>query len=79
MTGPAPSVRGLRNAGSVACLIGTLVMVSGRFMTGAPVWLVYVGLSVIAFGWGLFGYSIVQRLAAARGQAPKSEHPSAKS
>ena len=55
-----------RNAGYVACLIGTLVMIAGRFMAGAPVWLVYVGLAGIVFGWGLLGLSMVRAAAQAR-------------
>lgn len=59
-------MKGLRNAGYVACLIGTLVMISGRFVQGAPVWLVYVGLAGIVFGWGLLGLSMVRAAARAR-------------
>ena len=56
----------LRNAGFVACLVGALTMITGRFVAGAPVWLVYVGVGVIALGWGLFGYSILLRAERAR-------------
>jgi hypothetical protein len=65
----------LRNLGFVFCLVGALIMIAGRFMAGAPAWLVYVGLSGIVFGWGLFALSILQRLAAVRAAAgpnPKS-------
>ena len=55
-----------RNAGYVACLVGTLVMISGRFMAGAPAWLAYVGLAGIVFGWGLLGLSMVRAAAQAR-------------
>jgi 1,4-dihydroxy-2-naphthoate octaprenyltransferase len=79
MSGAAPPTRGLRNAGNVACLLGTLVMICGRFMHGAPSWLIYVGLGGIAFGWGLFGYSVVQRAVVRRSQKPRSDIPSAKS
>ena len=48
--------------GVVACLIGLLTMVSGRFVAGVPVWLTYVGVAVIFLGWGLFGWSIVTNL-----------------
>jgi hypothetical protein len=41
-------------------------MISGRFMQGAPVWLVYVGLAGIVFGWGLLGLSMVRAAAHAR-------------
>ncbi len=47
-----------RNAGLVACLIGVLVMVAGRFMHGVPTVLVYVGVSIIVFGWGLLALSM---------------------
>ena len=55
-----------RNAGYVACLIGALVMIAGRFMAGAPAWLAYVGLSGIVFGWGLLGLSMVRGARQAR-------------
>ncbi len=47
-----------RNAGLVACLIGVLVMVAGRFMHGVPSVFVYVGVSIIVFGWGLLALSM---------------------
>ena len=56
----------IRNAGFVACMIGVLVMVVGRFAPWAPVWLVAVGVAVIALGWGLFAWSMLQRRADAR-------------
>jgi hypothetical protein len=55
-----------RNAGFVACLAGALAMISGRYAAGAPSWLIYVGVSVIVFGWGLFLLSMVRRAADAR-------------
>ena len=58
--------RGTRNAGYVACLLGVLVMMSGRYATGAPAWLVYVGLPVILLGWGLLAYAVFKRAAYAR-------------
>jgi hypothetical protein len=58
--------RGTRNAGLLACLIGVLVMIAGRYLAGAPAWLVSVGVGTIVFGWGLFGYAFVKRLAMAR-------------
>ena len=60
------SISSLRNAGYVACLIGTLAMIAGRFMHGAPSWLVYPGVSGIVFGWGLFGYAAFRRAAIVR-------------
>ncbi len=56
----------VRNLGYVACLLGALAMISGRFMPGAPTWLIYVGVSVIVFGWGLFALSMYRRAAAVR-------------
>jgi hypothetical protein len=47
-----------RNAGFVACLIGVLVMLSGRYIHGVPQVLVYVGVSIIVFGWGLLALSM---------------------
>ncbi len=51
----------MRNAGFVFCLGGVLVMVAGRFMAGAPVALVYVGVATIVFGWGLLFLSTRRR------------------
>ncbi len=61
--------RGLLNVGYVACLLGAVVMLVGRFRTGAPPWLVYVGLSGIVFGWGLFAFVSWSRFALARRRA----------
>jgi len=58
--------RGTRNAGFLACLVGALVMIAGRFAHGAPVWLMSVGVSVIVFGWGLFAFALIKRTAYAR-------------
>ena len=62
-----------RNLGLVACLIGALVMISGRYATWAPTWLVYVGVAAIAFGWALFGYTLYQRAVLARANVRKVE------
>lgn len=59
-----------RNAGYVACLLGTLAMISGRYVHGAPAWLAYVGLGVIIFGWGLLGLSMARAAARAREAGP---------
>ena len=72
VSGGAPAFRATRNAGFVASLIGVLVMVSGRYMAGAPVWLTYVGVSVIVFGWGLFAYALYQRAVLVRAHTAKS-------
>ncbi len=53
-----PPSRALRTAGIVACLIGTLLMVSGRFAPAVPDFLVYIGVGIIVFGWGLFALSM---------------------
>jgi hypothetical protein len=63
----------VRNAGFVASLIGALVMISGRYMAGAPSWLVYGGVSAIVFGWGMFFLSMWRRAADARARTPASE------
>jgi hypothetical protein len=60
------SIRAIRNTGYVACLIGVLVMLLGRFRAGAPAWLVYVGLAVVVFGWGFLVLSMVRAAAEAR-------------
>ena len=59
-------IRPIRNTGYVACLVGTLVMLLGRFRAGAPVWLVYVGLSIIVVGWGFLVLSMMRAAAEAR-------------
>jgi hypothetical protein len=59
-------VNHIRNTGYVACLVGTLVMLLGRFRAGAPSWLVYVGLAVIVVGWGFLVLSMLRAAAEAR-------------
>jgi hypothetical protein len=71
LRGPPSPARGegtkaIRNAGFVACLVGVLVMLGGRFAHGAPAWLVSVGVGLIVLGWGLFAWSMVRRAAMAR-------------
>ncbi len=58
--------RGTRNAGFVACLVGAMVMIAGRYAPGVPVWLTSVGVAVIVFGWGLFAWSMLKRAAFVR-------------
>jgi hypothetical protein len=58
--------RGTRNAGYVACLVGAIVMIVGAKVAAAPVWLASVGVSIIVFGWGLFAFALVKRMAFAR-------------
>lgn len=55
--------RPARTGGYIACLLGCLVMITGRFGPGAPVWLVYAGLGGVVFGWGLLGLSVYRRAA----------------
>lgn len=58
--------RGTRNLGYVCCLVGVLVMIAGRFMAGAPIWLTSIGLGVVVFGWGLLFYAFARRMALVR-------------
>ncbi len=58
--------RRTRNAGFVACLVGVLTMIIGRYVAGAPTWLTNVGLGAIVLGWGLFSYALLKRGAYAR-------------
>jgi len=51
--------------------LGVMVMLSGRFMAGAPTWLVSVGLGVVVFGWGLLAYSLFKRVALVRSLAAR--------
>ncbi|MBA3812111.1 MAG: hypothetical protein H0X27_10830 [Caulobacteraceae bacterium] len=53
--------RATRNAGFVACLVGALLMISGRFVPGFPPWAVPAGLGVILLGWALFAWSFFKR------------------
>ncbi len=53
--------KGLRLAGYVGCLVGVLMMVLSAFMAGAPHWLRWVGLAVIAPSWLVFIYVMVSR------------------
>jgi hypothetical protein len=64
--------KGTRTAGIIACLIGVLVMVAGRFMAGAPVWLVSVGVGIAVLGWGLIAFALISRLALARALVMKA-------
>jgi hypothetical protein len=54
-------MKALRNAGYVACLAGVLVMLLGRFRAGAPAWMIWVGLAVIALGWTFLALSTFRR------------------
>ena len=63
--------RRTRNAGLVACLLGVLIMIAGRYMAGAPVWLVNVGVGVVVLGWGLIAFALWKRVAMARALTSK--------
>jgi hypothetical protein len=65
--------RRTREAGLIACLVGVAVMVAGRFMPGAPIWLVSVGVGIAVFGWGLIAYALMRRVAMARSLAAKAK------
>src|SRR5258708_39728749 len=58
--------RRTRNAGLVACLLGVLIMIAGRYLTWAPVWLVNVGVRVVVLDWGLIASALCKREAIAR-------------
>jgi hypothetical protein len=51
----------LQMAAYAGCLIGVLVMVLSAFMAGAPHWLRWVGLAVVAPSWLVFIYVMVSR------------------
>ena len=55
------TTRSIRNAGFVACLVGVLAMLSGRFVAGVPREAIWVGVAVIALGWALLAISAVRR------------------
>ena len=51
-----------RFVGMIACLVGVLILVLGRFrLGGAPLWL-WSGAGIVALGWGLFIYALARRL-----------------
>ncbi len=87
MTGePAPGPRGglpdwagPANVGHIACLLGVLAMLAGRFTPGAPRWLIYVGVSGVVFGWGLFVLAWRRRAALTRANPRRVETGNAKS
>jgi hypothetical protein len=58
--------RGTRNLGYVCCLLGVLALITGRFMSIAPAWLMSLGLGVVIFGWGLLAYAVARRVALVR-------------
>jgi hypothetical protein len=65
--------RGTRTAGLVACLVGVLIMIAGRFMAGAPLWLVSVGVAIVVLGWGLIAFALWKRMALTRSLIMKSD------
>jgi hypothetical protein len=54
--------RPARFVGFIACLVGVLILVVGRFRLGGAIWMLWSGSAVIALGWGLFVYAIGRRL-----------------
>jgi ABC-type Fe3+-siderophore transport system permease subunit len=50
-----------RGFGFIACLVGALLLIWGRMVSGAPDWAVAAGLVTIAAGWLLFVYVILRR------------------
>jgi hypothetical protein len=64
--------RGTRNVGLVACLIGVLIMIAGRYVAAAPEWLMSVGVGVVVLGCGLIAFAMWKRLAKARSLTSKS-------
>jgi high-affinity Fe2+/Pb2+ permease len=58
--------RQARLAGFIACLLGVLILVLGRFRLGGAPWLLWTGVTVVGAGWSLFIYALVRRLRWAR-------------
>jgi len=58
----ADDIERIHKAGRIACLLGVLVLVFGRFKLGGPPWMLWTGVAVIGVGWGLFVYALVRRL-----------------
>jgi hypothetical protein len=58
--------RATQNAAYVACLVGVLVMLTGRYGASAPHWLIFLGLGIIIIGWGLLATAIFGRAAYVR-------------
>jgi hypothetical protein len=54
--------RGYRFAGFIACLLGVMILIVGRYKLGGPTWLLITGAGVVAVGWGLFVYALARRL-----------------
>jgi hypothetical protein len=53
--------KGLQSAGYAGCAVGVLLMVLSAFMAGAPHWLRWAGLAVVAPSWLIFIYVMVSR------------------
>jgi hypothetical protein len=65
--------RRARNAGFVACLLGVLLLVWARVGSGAPVFVLWIALAVIAVGWGLLVWSVIKRVGYIRSHPFESE------
>jgi hypothetical protein len=54
--------RPARFAGFIACALGVAMMVLARYrLDGAP-WVLWLGVAIVALGWGLFIYALARRL-----------------
>ena len=49
--------------GLIACLVGALMLIGGRYGPLAASWVVWVGAAIIAAGWILFTVVIFRRTA----------------
>ena len=64
---------GAKEAGYLACLVGCVLMIAGRYLAGAPHVLIYVGLAIVLFGWALFAWARFQRAAQTRASFMKTD------
>ena len=51
-----------RTIGLFASLVGVLIIVVARFRLTDQTWLLWVGVAVVAAGWGLFILSVARRI-----------------
>ena len=51
-----------RFAGFIACLLGVMILIVGRYKLGGAPWLLWTGAGVVALGWALFVYALARRL-----------------
>jgi uncharacterized membrane protein len=50
-----------QSAALIGCVVGVLLMMSSNYITGAPSWLRFAGLAVVAASWMTFIYVLVSR------------------